>query len=76
MTAVLFCCRNTVSIDQRGETHFVADRKLMPVELVWRGNQELLDSGTKREIQILEESIETLQKRLNGLKARLARSYN
>jgi len=54
----------------------VADRKLMPVELVWRGNQELLDSGTKREIQILEESIETLQKRLNGLKARLARSYN
>ena len=54
----------------------MADQKLMLVELVWRGNKESLDSGTRREIQIVEESIETLQKRLEGLKARVARSYN
>ncbi len=59
-----------------GRNLFVADQKLMLVELVWRGNKELPDNGTKREIKILEETIETLQQRLNGLKARLARSYN
>jgi len=53
----------------------VSDRKLKPVEFVWPDRKELQDARIRREIELLEDSIEILQKRIKDLKARLSRFH-
>ena len=67
--------RGCISIHKTGGSHFVSDRKLKPVEFVWPDRKELQDARIRREIELLEDSIEILQKRIKDLKARLSRFH-
>ena len=64
---------------QTGGSHFVSDRKLKPVELVWRDSrdnrEELQNARIRREIELLEDSIEILQERIKDLKSKLVRFH-
>jgi hypothetical protein len=60
---------------KKGGSHLVSNRKLKPVEFVWPDDKESQSVRIQREIQLLEETIEILKKRVKFLKARLARFH-
>ena len=61
--------------NSKGGSQFVSDRKLKPVEIFWPDRKELQNARIQREIQLLEQTIEILDKRIKALKARLVRFH-
>ncbi len=59
----------------KGGSHLVSDRKPKPVEFVWPDRQELHNARIRREIELLEETMEILRERIKVLKTRLARFH-